>query len=115
MKWYLVIRRGTVPVTERRRAIEQHLAWMRDMHEQGTVLISGPSADRTMGLYVVRAPSRSDAEAIAHSDPLARRGESAIDVIEWNVHQMLGIGPFELDSLQRVEGVGPQSGSSRSS
>ncbi|MGW7003932.1 YciI family protein [Streptomyces sp. NPDC054933] len=103
MIWYLVIRRGKRPAAESPRILEDHLAWMRDQHEQGTVLISGPSSDPTTGLYVVRARSHSVAEAIAQGDPLARDGHAAIEIIEWHVHQMLGIGPFDIDAVQRVE------------
>ncbi|MGW7003863.1 YciI family protein [Streptomyces sp. NPDC054933] len=102
MIWYLVIRRGKRPTGPQRMLVE-HLDWMRDQHEQGTVLISGPSSDPTMGLYVVRARSRSVAEAIAQGDPLARDGQATIEIIEWHVHQMLGIGPFDINSVQRVE------------
>ncbi|MFI9275814.1 YciI family protein [Kitasatospora sp. NPDC052896] len=104
MIWYLVIRRGERPAMESRRTLEEHLAWMRGQHERGSVLISGPSSDGATGLYVVRARSRSDAEAVAQSDPLVRDGRATIEIIEWHVHQMLGIGPFDIDALQRIEG-----------
>lgn len=104
MIWYLVSRRSEAPLAESQRVLEEHLAWMRGQHERGSVLISGPSSDGTMGLYVVRARSRSDAETIAQSDPLARDGQATIEIIEWHVHQMLGIGPFDVDALRRAEG-----------
>ncbi|WP_269857070.1 YciI family protein [Streptomyces sp. RPT161] len=103
MIWYLVIRRGKRPA-EPQRMLAAHLDWMRDQHEQGTVLISGPSSDPTMGLYVVRASSRSVAEAIAQDDPLARDDQATIEIIEWHVHQLLGIGPFDIEAVQRAEG-----------
>ncbi|MFE5096371.1 YciI family protein [Streptomyces sp. NPDC056638] len=89
---------------ESQRTLEEHLAWMRGQHERGSVLISGPSSDGTTGLYVARARSRSDAEVIAQSDPLVRDGQATIEITEWHVHQMLGIGPFDVDALQCIEG-----------
>ena len=51
---------------------------MRGRHVRGTVLISGPSAD-----------------ALAATDPLAQDDQTSIEVIEWDVHQILGIGSFD--------------------
>ena len=56
MNWYLVINRGTDPAEDPER-LARHLDWMQSQHEHGTVLISGPSSDLTMGLFVVRAHS----------------------------------------------------------
>jgi hypothetical protein len=43
MNFYLVLRHDTAPIDDHRRVMK-HLAWMRDQHERGTVLISGPSS-----------------------------------------------------------------------
>jgi uncharacterized protein YciI len=99
MNWYLVIRRGTDP-TEDPERLARHLDWMREQHEHGTVFISGPSSDLTMGLFVVRAHSRDEATSVATDDPLYQADKTTIDVIEWHVHQVLGIGPFDIASLR---------------
>ena len=62
-------------------------SWMRGRHVRGTVLISGPSADCAVGIYVLSAPSREDADALAATDPLAQDDQTSIEVIEWDVHQ----------------------------
>jgi uncharacterized protein YciI len=67
---------------------------MRRQHDEGSILMSGPSADRELGIYVIRAASRSAAEQIAASDPFTAIGHCAFDLIEWEVHQVLGVGPF---------------------
>jgi uncharacterized protein YciI len=67
---------------------------MRRQHERGTVLISGPSSDGATGIYVLRVSSHEDAVALATTDPLAGDGVR-VEVIEWDVHQILGIGSFD--------------------
>jgi len=44
---------------------------------------------------VLCAPSREDADALAATDPLAQDDQTSIEVIEWDVHQILGIGSFD--------------------
>ena len=73
---------------------------MRRQHEGGTVLISGPSANGTAGIYVLRAPSRKDAAALAATDPLAQDDGVRVEVMEWDVHQIFGIGSFNPPSMR---------------
>jgi uncharacterized protein YciI len=92
VNFYLVLRHHTAPIEDHARVIE-HLAWMRGQHERGTVLISGPSPDGATGIYVLRVPSLEDAAALTATDPLVGDGVR-VEVIEWDVHQILGIGSF---------------------
>ena len=96
MKWFLGIRRMNQPQSDWQDRVDEHLTWMRDQHERGTILISGPSPDHMTGMYVMRAPSHQDAADVIASDPLAQDGLSTLEVIDWEVHQILGIGPFKL-------------------
>jgi len=57
-------------------------------------VLSGPTLDRSMGIYLIRTGSRSEAEAIAGSDPFTVAGHCTFVLIEWEVHQVLGVGPF---------------------
>lgn len=100
MNWYLAIRRGVQPPADE-RVIERHLEWMRAQHDAGVILISGPSSDYSMSLCVLRASSRQAAAEIAAQDPLAQDEDAATEIIEWEVHQVLGIGPFDLASTVR--------------
>ncbi|MBI4522904.1 MAG: hypothetical protein HY695_03715 [Deltaproteobacteria bacterium] len=92
--WYLIQRKATKPRQEWTVTLDQHLAWMRLQHEAGRILFSGPTADRKLGIYVIRADSREEAERIAASDPYTAAGFCAFDLFEWEVHQVLGAGPF---------------------
>ncbi len=73
---------------------------MRGQYVRGTVLISGPGADGAVGIYVLCAPSREDADALAATDPLAQDDQTSIEVIESDVHQILGIGSFAPPSVR---------------
>jgi hypothetical protein len=55
----------------------------------------GPSADCAVGIYVLSAPSREDADALAATDPLAQGDQAGIEVIEWDNHQILRIGSLD--------------------
>ena len=94
MKFYRVLRHHATPI-EDHAAVVEHLSWMRAQHDRGIVLISGPSSDGTAGIYVLRATSHEDAAALAASDPLAQDDRVRLEIIEWNVHQILGIGSFD--------------------
>lgn len=92
--WYLVLRREVVPRSEWTVSLDEHLEWMEREHRAGRILLSGPTPDRSMGIYVIKAESIAEAETIAAGDPFTVAGYSAPEIIEWEVHQMLGIGGF---------------------
>ncbi len=98
--WYLILRRPVRPREEWTVTLDQHFVWMKEQHQNGRVLLSGPSADRKLGIYVIRAASREEAERIASGDPYTKAGFTAFDVIEWEVHQILGVGPFTAAELK---------------
>jgi uncharacterized protein YciI len=92
--WYLALRRDLQPRDTWTVSLDDHLAWMREQHERGSILLSGPSADRALGIYLIRANSRAAAEQIAAGDPFTAAGHCGFELIEWEVHQVLGVGPF---------------------
>ena len=62
--------------------------------QSGKILFSGPTTDRKYGVYVIRAESRSEAEQIAGGDPCTVAGFTAFELLEWEVHQIMGVGAF---------------------
>ena len=98
--WYLVLRRPVKPREEWTVSLDQHLFWMKQQHESGKILFSGPTADRKLGVYVIRAASKEEARTIAQSDPYTAAGFCAFDLLEWEVHQIMGAGPFTAAALR---------------
>ena len=68
---------------------------------------------RKLGIYVIRASSKEEAEKIASTDPYTEAGFCAFDVIEWEVHQILGNGPFTAAELRRHDERARDSASKR--
>ncbi len=56
--WYLIHRKPIRPREKWTVGLDQHLVWMKQQHEDGRVLFSGPTSDRKLGIYVIRAGSR---------------------------------------------------------
>ena len=100
--WYICLRRRKTvqPEGGRRVTLDDHLAWMRAQHEAGNVLFSGPSPKRGLGIYVIRASSEEAANRIAQADPFTVDGQCEFDLIEWDVRQALGAGPFTAADIQ---------------
>ena len=92
--WYLVLRRPTKPRDQWTVTLDQHLVWMKQQHQAGKILFSGPTTDRRYGVYVIRAESKQEAEQIAASDPYTAAGFCAFELLEWELHQIMGVGPF---------------------
>jgi uncharacterized protein YciI len=92
--WYLVLRRPVQPREQWKVTLDEHLVWMKQQHEAGKILFSGPTTDRKYGIYVIRAATKEDAEKIAATDPYTAAGLTAFELLEWEVHQILGVGPF---------------------
>ena len=92
--WYLVLSRVNTSPDEVREMSQEHLAWMERQHQSGKVLFSGPTPDRSIGIYVVKADSFDEARAIVDTDPFHVAGLRSPEVIEWEIHQVLGAGNF---------------------
>jgi uncharacterized protein YciI len=98
--WYLTLRRPMKPREQWTVSLDQHLVWMKQQHESGKILFSGPTTDRKLGIYVIRAGSKDEAEKIAASDPYTAAGFCAFELLEWEVHQIMGAGNFTAAGLQ---------------
>jgi uncharacterized protein YciI len=81
--WYLVFSRGTGREENRVRDHEEHLEWLLAQHRAGRVLFSGPTADRSCGIYILLATSHAEAERIATQDPHHLHGDRAMEIIDW--------------------------------
>ena len=69
--WYLVLSHARPDQTERKQLhLPEHRKWLEDQHRAGRVLFSGPTSDRSVGIYVVLAASLNDAEKLAAQTPI---------------------------------------------
>lgn len=92
--WFLSFRRDVIPRSNRTVTLDEHLAWVHEGHEAGDIIISGLTPDRSMSIALIRAHSLPEAGAIANADPIAAKGCAHAEVLEWEVHQILGSGVF---------------------
>ena len=97
--WYLVLSRPLVAREQMMGGLDDHLAWMRSQHDASNVLFSGPTADHSMGIYVIRATSREEAQIVADSDPFYSLGFRNYEMLDWEVHQVMGAGPFSTGEM----------------
>src|SRR5713226_7128919 len=100
--FYLALRRNVQPRSEWTVSLDEHLAWMKRQHDAGAILLSGPSPDRSLGIYLTRAASLAEAEQVARSDPFTAAGHCAAEVIEWEIHQIMGVGGFTAAAQQAL-------------
>ena len=94
--WYLCVRKATRPREQWQATVDEHLAWMREQHERGAIYLSGPGVtpEGRVGLYLIRAADRAEAERVAAADPFTVAGDASYDLIEWEIHQIMGVGAF---------------------
>ena len=97
--WYLTFSRPAAPREQITPHLQEHLDWQRRMHDSGRVLFSGPSGDRSMGIILVRAGSLEDAKEVLDSEPFHALGLRTYEIIEWDVHQGMGLGGCTGESL----------------
>ncbi len=100
--YFIALRRPVAPREQWTTSLDTHLTWMKQQHEAGTILLSGPSPDRSLGIYLIKAASREEAERIASGDPYTAAGHTTFELIEWEIHQAFGIGPFTAAALRAV-------------
>ena len=92
--WYLVMSQPVAAREQIMAKIDEHLSWMRGQHTASNVLFSGPTADRSLGIYVITAGTREEAQSIADTDPFHALGLRSYEMLDWEVHQVMGAGPF---------------------
>ena len=103
--WFICLRRSILSREQWTVSVDEHLAWMKQMHDAGSIIMSGPGKgpDGTpYGMYLIRAASKAEAEQVA--------GHCAFDLIEWEVHQIMGAGGFSMAAMQGLREPGPRLG-----
>ncbi|HEY7904871.1 MAG TPA: YciI family protein [Casimicrobiaceae bacterium] len=97
--WFFCKRMHLKEPGKRVATLDEHLVWMKQQHDAGAIIMSGPSPDLKLGMYLIRASSRDEAERVAASDPYTVKGDTTYELTQWNVRQIAGIGPFTAAGL----------------
>jgi uncharacterized protein YciI len=101
--WFLTLHRWTGDRQEAiRNSLDDHLAWMRQQQRAGKVLIAGPTADQTLGIIVFGHMSQADVDELCSQEPFIARGYREYEVIAWDVHHLLGIGGFDVETIDAM-------------
>ena len=71
--------------------LDEHLAWLIERENNGTIFLSGQLGDETgwdgSGMAIVRAESRAAAEADAQTEPFCRAGIRRNNVRGWKLNE----------------------------
>lgn len=86
------------PIEEVVTVTDRHRAYMRELHEAGTLLASGPMDPRSGGLLLLRVDDgnpQAALDAVRDGDPYVASGMAQYELIPW----VPTIGVEQLDRL----------------
>jgi uncharacterized protein YciI len=66
-----------------RETVARHIAHVKDLDDQGKLVLAGPFEDYAGGMVIVRAESIEAAKKIAESDPFVTEGVRTFEVRTW--------------------------------
>jgi hypothetical protein len=85
MNYYVYI----LTIAVERSAYEVHLPahrqYLQQLDADGTLVLSGPFADRRGGMVLIRAESETAARAIAEADPLVQHRVDTYELRHWRI------------------------------
>jgi uncharacterized protein YciI len=110
--FFFVISRDRVSPKEIADGLDAHFAWLKDQHESGALLLSGPARQRGYGMLLFRAASREELDRIIATDPNIVSGMRTSEVHDWEVHHAFGIGPFSKAQTAALRAAQAPSGGS---
>jgi hypothetical protein len=83
---YFVLEYRYADLDARARAREDHLAYMRRLHDEGTVVLAGPVGDGGGAMVVLRVDDEAQVWRLVEDDPYTRAGASGdVTVRPWRV------------------------------
>lgn len=86
------------PLDEVVTVTDEHRGYLRTLHEQGTLLASGPLSPRSGGALLLRVPDENVQEAldrVRDGDPYVKQGMAQYELLPWAP----GIGKEALDKM----------------
>ena len=96
-EWIYILRpvRGGMlsdgPTPEEAEVLEEHYKYLRDLTEQGVVMLAGRTLrndERTLGLVLLRSDSEEEGRRIMNEDPAVRRGLMAAELEPFRISLM---------------------------
>ena len=72
MAWYVVMSKSTAPREAIRGRENENLAWMKEQHEAGRCLFSGPTTEG-VGIWVFRGANKDEVAALLQTHPWVKR------------------------------------------
>jgi uncharacterized protein len=75
-----------IPVEQRvptADVIAQHAAFLRELDDEGKLVLAGPFTDDPNGLLILNCGDRAAADAIMNADPLIASGVTTFRVHTW--------------------------------
>ena len=100
--WYLVLSRAAGSEEARKAHLKEHMDWLLEAHRAGTVLFSGPTADKSTGIYVMLASSHDEAVKLAAGDPHHIYGDRAAEVLEWDAQRAMRLDGPTVDEVEAM-------------
>jgi uncharacterized protein len=65
--------------------IQKHVAFLKELDDNGQLELCGPFTDYDGGMIVIRAASYEEAEEIAQSDPFVSSGTESYEIRTWKL------------------------------
>lgn len=104
--WYLVLSERTQEMEDIEANHEDHLQWLLSKHREGRILFSGPTTDRTRGIYVLLAENREQAETLASKDPHHLKNLRKPTIFEWDVRRAFRLNQATIEQITSMASQG---------
>ena len=98
-RYAIVTLKYIVPLERILQTTDRHRAFLRELHAQGKLVMSGPFEPRTGGALLMRASSEAEIRQILSADPFHQEALVETTVQLWAVN----IGDAGLDLLAPVQ------------
>jgi uncharacterized protein YciI len=76
--------------------------WLLAQHRAGRMLFSGPTPDKSCGIYVLVADSLAEAKRIGAADPHHIHGERSMEVLEWDAQRSMRLEGPTIDEIEAM-------------
>ena len=82
MSWLVILRAAREGIEDEREMLEAHWAYLRRLHEEGKLVVAGPSWTGTdpFGIGVFDVRERADVEAALAEDPAITSGAMRAEI-----------------------------------